>query len=124
MSVVVNIPQITVSASQNRAFGPTAASSLTQGDLAINRNAGASPLNTRTQDANVMKVVFEFSKDGGTTWPDSNSQTLVGGSFVNHDGSAKTVDHFIIPIGTDVNAVQGHVEGIITSTISGSITVT
>ncbi len=68
-------------------------------------------------------MVIEFSKDGGLTWPDSNKQTLVGGTFTNHDGTPHNADVFSMQIGTDVNSVQARVDAILRVSFSGTIDV-
>lgn len=124
MAVQVSIPLVTVNAGGSRSAGPRDVPTLSQATFTIDRTAGTAPLNTRTQDADVLTMVIEFSKDGGLTWPDSNKQTLAGGTFTGHDGNVKTTDVFSMQIDPDVDSVQARVDAIQRVSFSGTIDVT
>lgn len=124
MAVTVSFPSVSFSLNQTRNLDSTAVpAGLSSADFSVDRTAGATPLNGLPQ-SDALQVVLEFSSDGGTTWPDSNSQTLVGGTFQNRDGSTHITDHFSMPIASFVNRVRGHVTALQALTCAGTISVT
>jgi hypothetical protein len=85
VATTVPIPLTALTAGQDLASPAEPIGSFTSFVFSIARNAGATPLRTLSGPAIEMHV--EYSRDGGATWPTSDSQTINGGIILDRGGA-------------------------------------
>lgn len=102
MSRTINIPLVTVNPG-TRTFGPT---SLADTDVMIDFTIDRTVTNGAVQGFNgqpattTATISFEQSNDGGTTWTELCSATIVGGVYTMHGGlpvNSDDVGTFLFP---------------------------
>lgn len=124
MAITDNIPLTTLTTSQSFTSPGRAVGSFTAWQLSVNRNVGATPLDSLSGD--VIELHVDYSADGGTTWPVSDSDTVTGGAVFRH-GTQQEVStfgsSFVTSIGgAPVTHIRGRVHAVQGCTVSGSLT--
>lgn len=121
MATTINIPLTTlIAGGQDLSTPAEPIGSFTSFLFSINANVGVTPLESLI--GNVIEMHVEYSRDGGVTWPVSDSQTIAGGTALMKDGV--TLNHVrawgsTFPFGftharARIHAIQG-------ATVSGSL---
>lgn len=102
---------------------------LTSWSLVLNRNVGASPINTLLDNnMQVFTMLVQFSLDGGTTWLDNVSGGVPGGQIIPTRGPNTGVEQTTSSISSDIPAGTGrqgrvHIVPNATFTVSGQLNV-
>lgn len=101
MATTINIPLITVSAT--RTVGPaTIPAGVTTARLTINRNVGASPMDTLLNTSTTLvEVKVETSADGGATWDLSADGLIPGGAIIPTKGPNAGVEQTTSGVGVN-----------------------
>ena len=120
MPTTLTIPLTTLTAGNDIQTAAQPVGSFTAYQFAINRNVGATPLDTLTGPAIEMHVDWSF--DGGSTWPNSDAQTINGGVVRDKLGNEILVSQFGSTFLHGATHVRARVHPIQTATFSGSLT--